>query len=110
MSDIGPGPLICIQSISCEECGTGVSEGALYQCTELLQPTLFHILILGGCGCGEYDHPYVALAGHKHVYCPNCFVPLGDPDAVIKETDEPIDCKRVEDDCYDLPVKETENV
>lgn len=111
MSDIGPGPLICLASKHCN-CGEGVTAGSLYQCTELTEaPFLYNLL--WGCGCGE-EHPWVKLQGKTHIFCPGLFAPLGDPDAVIRETDEPSDAKRREDDCYDLPaqtpVKETENV
>jgi hypothetical protein len=112
MPDLGPGPLMCIKSVACAGCGEGVNQGCMYQCEELVEPGFLMTIILGPCGCGEF-HPYVALRGKSHAYCPNCFAPLGDPDAVIKETDEPSDAKRREDDCYDLPkvpVKETENV
>lgn len=113
MSDIGPGPLMCVTTINCGSCGEGVSEGRLYQCTELFDPGILTMILHGPCGCGEL-HPYVLLANHHHAYCPFAFVPLGDPDAEIKETGEPQDAKRVEDDCYDLPaplrVKEPSNV
>lgn len=113
MADIGPGPLMCIKSVQCHGCGEGVTQGCMYQCEELIEPGFLATIILGPCGCGEF-HPYVLVRGKDHAYCPNCFAPLGDPDAVIKETDEPADAKRVEDDCYDLPVqtpvKEPENV
>jgi hypothetical protein len=79
---------MCIRSIVCEGCGKGVTEGHLYQCTELHDITFMEVIMYGICACGAL-HPYVLLAGHVHMYCPECFVPLGDPEAEIKETAEP---------------------
>lgn len=86
--DIGPGPLMCVLHATCT-CGQGVKPGCLYQCIEIVELTIMQQLIYGPCACEERWHPYVRLQGHKHIYCPTCFTPLGDPDAEIKETDEP---------------------
>lgn len=114
MGDIGPGPLLCVQTTRCPGCGEGVTNGSLYQCIELVEPGFMVWLLYGPCGCGSETHLYVRLSGRTHVFCPRLFAPLGDPDAVIRETDEPQSTKRREDDGYDLPVqtpvKETENV
>lgn len=86
--DIGPGPLMCISTITCQGCGKGVTSGRLYQCIGLYECDFFQFLAYGPCACGEI-HPYVILQAHNHVYCPHAFAPIGDPDAEIKETDEP---------------------
>lgn len=117
MADIGPGPLMCIKGTTCPGCGQGVREGVMYQCTRLHQLSFFEEILYGGCVCGEH-HPWVGIAENNHVYCPGLFAPLGDPDAVIRETDEPSDTKRREDEGYGtnpaMPdirkIKETENV
>lgn len=102
--DIGPGPLMCIKSDTCPSCGDSIAEGVLYQCTGLHEMTFFERVISGSCDCGK-EHLWVLLLNKHHMYCPGLFAPLGDPDAEIRETDEPKVVAPV------LPkVKETENV
>lgn len=112
MADIGPGSLICIRAVTCTGCGAGIKEGILYQCIELHQLGFLETILYGGCECGE-EHPWVVLQGHDHAYCPHCFVPLGDPDAVIKETSEPKEVKDArwfETDRTIRRIKEPQNV
>jgi hypothetical protein len=110
MSDIGPGPVLCIKGAECG-CGENVREGTMYQC-EGLHDLPFIMAILYRCPCGD-DHLWVRLQGKTHIWCPTLFGPLGDPDAVIKETDEPKEVKDVrwsEADRVIHRIKETENV
>lgn len=112
MPDIGPGPLMCIRGTTCEGCGEGIKEGVLYQCIALHHLGFLEQIIFGGCVCGK-EHPWVILQSHTHAYCPSCFGPLGDPDAVIKETDEPKEVKDVrwsEADRIIRRIKEPQNV
>lgn len=88
MADIGPGPVICIRSCACVGCGEGIAKGVLYQCIGLYELNFLQQILFGGCECGK-EHPWVMLQSHNHAYCPSCFVPLGDPEAEIEETNEP---------------------
>jgi hypothetical protein len=104
---------MCIKSVACHGCGEGVKSGTLYQCVAVHQLGFLESILFGGCECGEVDHPWIILQTHTHAYCPSCFSPLGDPDAVIKETDEPKEVKDVrwsEADHIIRRIKEPQNV
>ena len=90
-----------------------VNTGQMYTCEGIFDPGLL-IRIFHSCDLDNCDGLMCAIQGLDHMFCWRRFSPLGDPDEEIKDTDEPSDAKRVEDDCYDLPVqtpvKEPENV